>query len=185
VPVVITRASNNYGPYQYPEKLIPLFVTNALDDLPLPLYGDGRNVRDWLHVDDHAAAVEFLIENGVPGEVYNVAGGNECENVEITRKILSLLGKPETLIRKVADRVGHDRRYSLDASKVAALGFLAKARFDEALAATIDWYVAHPDWWPIKEHDPTIATTRPVPRKKDSRPLASLESPVGSEDTGL
>ena len=155
VPVVITRASNNYGPYQYPEKLIPLFVTNALDDLPLPLYGDGRNVRDWLYVDDHAAAVDFLIDNGVPGEVYNVAGGNECENVEITRKILSLLGKPETLIRKVADRVGHDRRYSLDASKLAALGFRAGARFDEALAATIDWYVAHPDWWrPIKEHDP-------------------------------
>ena len=155
LPVVITRASNNYGPYQYPEKLIPLFVTNALDDLPLPLYGDGRNVRDWLHVDDHAAAIEFLIEHGAPGEVYNVAGGNECENVEITHKILRALGKPETLVRKVADRVGHDRRYSLDASKLAALGFRAAARFDEALEETIRWYVEHPDWWrPIKEHDP-------------------------------
>ncbi len=155
VPVVITRASNNYGPYQYPEKLIPLFVTNALDDLPLPLYGDGKNVRDWLFVDDHAAAIEFLIDRGEPGEVYNVAGGNECENVEITKKILAILGKSETLIRPVADRVGHDRRYSLDAAKLARLGFHAKARFDEALASTIDWYVAHPDWWrPIKEHDP-------------------------------
>ena len=155
LPVVITRASNNYGPYQYPEKLIPLFVTNALDDLPLPLYGDGRNVRDWLYVDDHAAAIEFLIERGVPGEVYNVAGGNECENVEITHKILRALGKPETLIRKVADRVGHDRRYSLDAGKLAGLGFRAAARFDDALEETIRWYVEHPDWWrPIKEHDP-------------------------------
>jgi len=154
VPVVITRASNNYGPYQYPEKLIPLFVTNALDDLPLPLYGDGRNVRDWLFVDDHAAAIEFLITSGVPGEVYNVAGGNECENAEITKKILAALGKPETLIRKVADRVGHDRRYSLDAEKLARLGFRARATFDEALAATIRWYVDRPDWWrPIKEHD--------------------------------
>ncbi|HET7452740.1 MAG TPA: dTDP-glucose 4,6-dehydratase [Thermoanaerobaculia bacterium] len=155
VPVVISRASNNYGPYQYPEKLIPLFVTNALDDLPLPLYGDGKNIRDWLYVDDHAAAIEFLIERGTPGEVYNVAGGNECENVEITKKILAILGKPETLIRPVEDRVGHDRRYSLDAGKLARLGFRPKAGFDEALAATIDWYVAHPDWWrPIKEHDP-------------------------------
>jgi dTDP-glucose 4,6-dehydratase len=155
VPVVITRASNNYGPYQYPEKLIPLFVTNALDDLPVPLYGDGKNVRDWLHVDDHAAAIEFLIDRGVPGEVYNVAGGNECENVEITRRILQILGKPDTLIRRVADRVGHDRRYSLDAGKLARLGFRARAKFDQALAATIRWYVEHPDWWrPIKEHDP-------------------------------
>jgi len=155
VPVVMTRASNNYGPYQYPEKLIPLFVTNALDDLPLPLYGDGKNVRDWLYVDDHAAAIDFLIDRGAPGEVYNVAGGNECENVEITKKILAILGKPETLIRPVADRVGHDRRYSLDAGKLARLGFRATAKFDEALAATIGWYVEHPDWWrPIKEHDP-------------------------------
>jgi len=155
VPVVITRASNNYGPYQYPEQLIPLFVTNALDDLPVPLYGDGKNVRDWLYVDDHAAAIEFLIDRGIPGEVYNVAGGNECENVEITHRILEFLGKPETLIKRGADRVGHDRRYSLDAGKLARLGFRAKAKFEDALAATIRWYVEHPDWWrPIKEHDP-------------------------------
>ena len=155
VPVVITRASNNYGPYQYPEKLIPLFVTNALDDLPVPLYGDGRNVRDWLHVDDHAAAIEFLIERGEPGEVYNVAGGNETENIEITKKILKILGKPESLIRPVADRSGHDRRYSLDAGKLAGLGFSPKHRFDGALESTVAWYVEHPEWWrPIKDHDP-------------------------------
>ncbi|MGH9441712.1 MAG: dTDP-glucose 4,6-dehydratase [Thermoanaerobaculia bacterium] len=155
VPVVITRASNNYGPYQYPEKLIPLFVTNALDDLPVPLYGDGRNVRDWLHVDDHAAAVEFLIDRGEPGEVYNVAGGNETENVEITKKILRILGKPESLIRRVDDRSGHDRRYSLDAGKLARAGFSPKRRFEEALESTVAWYVEHPEWWrPIKDHDP-------------------------------
>jgi len=155
VPVVITRASNNYGPYQYPEKLIPLFVTNALDDLPVPLYGDGKNVRDWLYVDDHAAAVEFLIDRGEPGEVYNVAGGNEMENIEITRKILKSLGKPESLIRRVADRTGHDRRYSLDAGKLARLGFSPKHRIDEALESTVAWYAGHPEWWrPIKDHDP-------------------------------
>ncbi len=155
VPVVITRASNNYGPYQYPEKLIPLFVTNALDDLPVPLYGDGKNVRDWLHVDDHAAAVEFLIERGEPGEVYNVAGGNETENIEITKRILKILGKPESLIRPVVDRSGHDRRYSLDAGKLARLGFSPKRRFDEAIESTVSWYVDHPEWWrPIKDHDP-------------------------------
>ena len=120
MPVVITRASNNYGPYQYPEKLIPLFVTNAIDDLPLPLYGDGRNVRDWLFVRDHAAAIDFLLDAGQPGETYNVAGGNEAENIEITRPRAAELGKPESLIRFVDDRPGHDRRYSLDASKLAA-----------------------------------------------------------------
>jgi dTDP-glucose 4,6-dehydratase len=155
VPVVITRASNNYGPYQYPEKLIPLFVTNALDGLPVPLYGDGRNVRDWLHVDDHAAAVEFLIERGEPGEVYNVAGGNETENIEITKRILEILGKPESLIRRVVDRTGHDRRYSLDAKKLARVGFSPKHRFEDALESTVAWYVDHPEWWrPIKDHDP-------------------------------
>jgi dTDP-glucose 4,6-dehydratase len=154
VPVVISRGSNTYGPYQYPEKLIPLFVTNALDDRPLPLYGDGRNVRDWLYVDDHAGAVEFLIERGEPGEVYNVAGGNERENIDVTRKVLELVGKPETLIQKVADRVGHDRRYSLDASKLSRLGFAPRTAFDDALASTVAWYRTHESWWrPIKEHD--------------------------------
>jgi dTDP-glucose 4,6-dehydratase len=154
MPVVITRASNNYGPYQYPEKLIPLFVTNAIDGEPLPLYGDGRNVRDWLYVLDHAAAIDFLLETGEPGQTYNIAGGNETENIEITRRVLRALGKPESLIRFVDDRPGHDRRYSLDASRLARLGFTPKTPFDQGLAETIVWYRAHQEWWrPIKEKD--------------------------------
>jgi dTDP-glucose 4,6-dehydratase len=152
MPVVITRASNNFGPYQYPEKLIPLFVTNAIDDKPLPLYGDGKNVRDWLWVDDHCAAVDFLIEKGERGEVYNVGGGNERENRDITRQILEILGKPESLIKPVADRQGHDRRYSLDASKLAALGFTPKMNFEDGLRKTVQWYIDNEPWWrAIKE----------------------------------
>jgi dTDP-glucose 4,6-dehydratase len=154
LPVVITRASNNYGPYQYPEKLIPLFVTNAIDGLPLPLYGDGKNVRDWLFVRDHAAAIDFLLDAGEPGEVYNIAGGNEAENIEITRAVLRGLGKPESLIRFVDDRPGHDRRYSLDASKLARLGFRPTSPFEEGLAETVGWYKTHEEWWrPVKEKD--------------------------------
>jgi dTDP-glucose 4,6-dehydratase len=154
LPVVITRASNNYGPYQYPEKLIPLFVTNAIDGEPLPLYGDGRNVRDWLYVKDHAAAIDFLLDAGEPGETYNVAGGNEAENLAITKRVLSLLGKPESLIRFVDDRPGHDRRYSLDAGKLARLGFESATRFEDGLAETVRWYREREDWWrPIKERD--------------------------------
>ncbi len=154
VPVVITRASNNYGPFQYPEKLVPLFVTNALREESLPLYGDGRNVRDWLHVADHCRAVLFALEHGASGEVYNIAGGNERENVEITRAVLRLLGKPETLIRHVDDRVGHDRRYSLDASKLRRLGWAPQVGFEQGLADTVRWYVEHEAWWrPIKDHD--------------------------------
>ena len=154
LPVVITRASNNYGPYQYPEKLIPLFVTNAIDGEPLPLYGDGRNVRDWLFVRDHAAAIDFLLEAGEPGETYNVAGGNEAENIEITRRVLAILGKPETLIRFVDDRPGHDRRYSLDAGKLARLGFRSTTPFEEGLEETVRWYRDREDWWrPVKEKD--------------------------------
>jgi dTDP-glucose 4,6-dehydratase len=154
MPVVVTRASNNYGPYQYPEKLIPLFVTNAIDDQPLPLYGDGRNVRDWLFVEDHAAAIDFLLEAGQPGETYNVAGGNEAENILITRQVLTALGKPESLIRFVDDRPGHDRRYSLDASKLARLGWSPRTPIESGLAQTVDWYRAHESWWrPIKEKD--------------------------------
>ena len=154
VPVVITRASNNYGPYQYPEKLIPLFVTNAIDGLDLPLYGDGRNVRDWLYVRDHASAIDFLLDAGVSGEVYNIAGGNEAENIQITREILRQLSQPESLIRFVEDRPGHDRRYSLDAGKLARLGWRPRTRFEQGLTETIAWYRAHEDWWrPIKEKD--------------------------------
>ena len=155
MPVVITRASNNYGPYQYPEKLIPLFVTNAIDGEPLPLYGDGKNVRDWLYVRDHAAAIDFLLEKGRPGETYNIGGGNEAENIEITRRVLRELGRPESLIRFVDDRPGHDRRYSLDTRKLAALGFRPATSFEKGLAETVAWYRAHEDWWrPIKEKDP-------------------------------
>jgi dTDP-glucose 4,6-dehydratase len=154
LPVVITRASNNYGPYQYPEKLIPLFVTNAIDGQPLPLYGDGRNVRDWLYVKDHAAAIDFLLDAGEPGETYNIAGGNEAENIDITRKVLELLGRPESLIRFVDDRQGHDRRYSLDAGKLARLGFRCATPFEEGLEETVRWYREREDWWrPVKERD--------------------------------
>jgi dTDP-glucose 4,6-dehydratase len=150
-PVVITRSSNNFGPFQYPEKVIPLFVTNALEDRPLPLYGDGRNVRDWLYVLDNCAAIDLVLRRGGDGEVYNVGAGNEVENIELTREILRLTDKPETLIRSVTDRPGHDRRYSLDSSKIAGLGWTAHWRFADALAATVRWYREHPDWWrPLK-----------------------------------
>lgn len=154
VPVAISRASNTYGPYQYPEKLIPLFVTNALRDQPLPLYGDGRNVRDWLHVEDHCRAVLFVLERGQAGEVYNVAGGNERENIDITRRVLALLGKPESLIRPVADRVGHDRRYSLSADKLRAAGWQPRVAFEAGLERAVRWYAENEWWWqPIKDHD--------------------------------
>ena len=155
MPVVITRASNNYGPYQYPEKLIPLFVTNAIDGERLPLYGDGKNIRDWLYVRDHAAAIDFLLEKGQPGETYNIGGGNEAENIEITRRVLRELSRPESLIRFVDDRPGHDRRYSLDTRKLASLGFRAATSFEKGLAETVAWYRDHESWWrPIKEKDP-------------------------------
>ncbi|MBW3672111.1 MAG: dTDP-glucose 4,6-dehydratase [Acidobacteria bacterium] len=152
LPVIVTRASNNFGPYQYPEKLIPLFVTNAIDEQPLPLYGDGRNVRDWLFVKDHCAAIDFLIEKGERGEVYNIGGGNEAENRDITRRILQLLDKPESLIRQVPDRQGHDRRYSIDTSKLAKLGFRCEHDFEQALEKTVSWYRNNETWWrTIKE----------------------------------
>ena len=157
VPVVITRASNNYGPYQFPEKVIPLFVTNALDDQPVPLYGDGLHERDWLHVSDHCRAIDVLIDAGVNGEVYNVGGGNHVRNVDLTRRILDALGKPESLITRVPDRPGHDRRYSLDTTKLRALGWSPAVAFDEGLHATAQWYVENQWWWrPIKEHDPAF-----------------------------
>src|SRR5205814_875918 len=147
LPIIVTRASNNFGPWQYPEKLIPLFVTNAIDDVPLPLYGDGRNVRDWLFVEDHCAAIDFLIEHGTNAETYNIGGGNERENREITAKILQALGKPESLIKRVADRQGHDRRYSIDMTKLNTLGFRCETDFETALGRTIDWYRNNEAWW--------------------------------------
>jgi len=157
VPVIVTRASNNYGPYQFPEKVIPLFVTHALDGIPLPLYGDGMNVRDWLHVDDHCRAIDFLLEKGEPGQTYNVGGGNEVPNIELTRRILGLLGRPETLIRRVTDRPGHDRRYSLSCARLRGLGWSPQVPFDAGLKATVDWYRANEAWWrPLKEADPAF-----------------------------
>ena len=154
LPVVITRSSNNFGPYQYPEKVIPLFVTNALDGEPLPLYGDGRNVRDWLYVEDNCAAIDLVLRRGRDGEVYNVGGGTEVENIALTRQILRLTGRPETLIRAVADRAGHDRRYSLDSTKVRGLGWAPRHAFAEALAATVGWYREHESWWrPLKSSE--------------------------------
>jgi dTDP-glucose 4,6-dehydratase len=157
VPVIVTRASNNYGPYQFPEKLIPLFITNAIDRLPVPLYGDGGNVRDWLHVLDHCRAVDLLIERGESGEVYNIGGGNEVANLDITRRILSLLDRPESLIRHVPDRQGHDRRYCVDTSRLRALGWAPQADFDAGLQRTVEWYAANEWWWrPVKEQDPAF-----------------------------
>jgi len=154
VPVVVTRASNNYGSHQFPEKVIPLFVTNAIDQQPLPLYGDGLNVRDWLHVDDHCRAIDLLIARGQSGETYNIGGGQETTNVDLTHRILGLTGRPASLIERVADRPGHDRRYALDTSKLAALGWAPEVPFEQGLAATVDWYRSNEWWWrPIKQHD--------------------------------
>jgi dTDP-glucose 4,6-dehydratase len=151
VPVLITRSSNNFGPYQYPEKVIPLFVTNALDDKPLPLYGDGRNVRDWLYVLDNCAGIDLVLRKGGEGEVYNIGGGHEVENIVLTRQILQLTGKPETLMQPVKDRLGHDRRYSVDSHKVRQLGWTPRHRFGDALRTTVAWYREHEAWWrPLK-----------------------------------
>jgi dTDP-glucose 4,6-dehydratase len=146
--VVVTRCSNNYGRYQFPEKLIPLMVVNALHDRPLPVYGDGANVRDWLHVEDHCQGLLLALEKGRAGEVYNLGGGAERKNLEIVQGILGLLGKPESLIKYVADRPGHDRRYAIDPTKSRAeLGWKAAHTFEQGLADTVKWYVDHPAWW--------------------------------------
>jgi dTDP-glucose 4,6-dehydratase len=145
---LITRCSNNYGPYQFPEKLIPLMILNAMTDTPLPVYGDGMNVRDWIHVEDHCAAIERVLEAGREGEVYNVGGRSERHNIDIVRAILAALGKPESLIRFVADRPGHDRRYAIDDRKIEReLGWTRSRKFEDGLRATIDWYRANEVWW--------------------------------------
>jgi dTDP-glucose 4,6-dehydratase len=147
-PVIVTRCSNNYGPFQFPEKLIPLFITNALKDEPLPLYGDGMNVRDWLHARDHSSAIMRVLEAGIPGEVYNIGGNNERTNLEMTEYILTTLDKPRSLIRFVTDRPGHDRRYAIDSSKIKrALGWEPGYSFEKAMNETIEWYVHNRRWW--------------------------------------
>ena len=147
LPVIVTRCSNNYGPYQYPEKLIPLFVTNALDGNPLPVYGTGKNVRDWIYVLDHCAALDFLLGAGEPGQVYNVGAGNEKSVLEIAALLLDELGKPESLIEFVQDRPGHDIRYSLATDKFRALGWAPEADFEQALRHTVRWYAENEGWW--------------------------------------
>jgi dTDP-glucose 4,6-dehydratase len=155
VPVIITRASNNYGPYQFPEKVIPLFVTNLIDDIQVPLYGDGGNVRDWLHVNDHCRALDLLIHEGSSGEVYNIGGGNEVKNVDLTHTLLRLVGKDESLIRRVEDRKGHDRRYSVSTAKLRGMGWKPGVAFEQGLQDTVAWYQQNEWWWrPVKERDP-------------------------------
>jgi dTDP-glucose 4,6-dehydratase len=144
---VVTRGSNTYGPYHHPEKLIPLFVTNAIDDLPLPLYGDGLQERDWLYVTDHAGAIDHVLRHGASGETYNVPGSAELANRDVVRLLLDRLGKPWSLVRSVPDRPGHDRRYALDGSRLAALGWRNRVAFDAGLAATVDWFTANEGWW--------------------------------------
>ena len=150
---VITRCSNNYGPYQFPEKLIPLLVTNLMDGKQIPIYGDGKNVRDWLHVDDHCAGILLALEKGKAGEAYNIGGNNERENIVIAKKLLSLLGKDESSIKYVEDRLGHDRRYAIDASKITReLGWKPKHDFESGIKSTVEWYQANEKWWrPLKK----------------------------------
>lgn len=147
LPILITRSSNNFGPNQYPEKLIPLFVTNAIEDKSLPLYGDGKNVRDWLYVVDNCCAIDFVLHHGTFGEIYNIGGGNEYSNIFITEHILKFLDKSKNLIQYVKDRAGHDRRYSIDCDKIHRLGWELETDFEIALQETVQWYVDHPKWW--------------------------------------
>ncbi|GHF23031.1 dTDP-glucose 4,6-dehydratase [Amycolatopsis deserti] len=152
LPVCVTRCSNNYGPYQFPEKVIPLFVTNLLDGLTVPLYGDGLNVRDWLHVDDHCHGIQLVAEGGRPGEIYNIGGGTELTNRELTERLLAAVGVGWERVEQVADRKGHDRRYSVDITKISTeLGYAPRVSFDEGLAATVRWYADNRAWWePLK-----------------------------------
>jgi dTDP-glucose 4,6-dehydratase len=147
LPALITRCSNNFGPYQFPEKLIPVLVTNAMEDRPLPIYGDGLNVREWIFADEHSRAVALALDRGRPGEVYNIGSGEEKTNLEVVRSILKLMSKPESLVNFVKDRPGHDRRYSVDCSKIRReWNWSSEIDFASGLAATIDWYRGHQDW---------------------------------------
>ena len=148
LPVTISRCSNNYGPYQFPEKLIPLMIANALADKPLPVYGTGENVRDWLYVEDHCRAIDMIIHDGKVGEIYNIGGHNERTNIEVVKTILKQLGKPESLITFVGDRKGHDLRYAIDPAKISrGLGWLPETKFDDGIRQTIDWYLQNKEWW--------------------------------------
>lgn len=148
MPVIVTRCSNNYGPYQFPEKLIPLIITNALADMELPVYGDGLNVRDWIHVKDHCAAIDLVVHRGEDGNIYNIGASNERTNIEIVKLVLEILGKPESLIRYVTDRPGHDRRYAIDSGKITEkLGYKPGVDFSGGMRETVEWYVKNKGWW--------------------------------------
>jgi dTDP-glucose 4,6-dehydratase len=147
LPVIVTRCSNNFGPYQFPEKMIPLFTTNLLRGHTVPLYGDGLNMRDWIHVDDHNRAADLVLRKGTPGEIYNIGAGNELTNLELTHMLLNLTGRDEGSIRWVADRLGHDRRYSVNVDKIRGLGWDLQRDFHDSLATTVDWYRTRADWW--------------------------------------
>ncbi|MFH0817894.1 MAG: dTDP-glucose 4,6-dehydratase [Candidatus Micrarchaeota archaeon] len=147
LPVIITRSSNNFGPYQHPEKLIPKFITNTMQNIPLPLYGDGLNVRDWIYVEDNCSGIETAALKGKPGEIYNIGGGNERANIDITKLILARLKKPDSLIKRVPDRLGHDRRYSIDSSKLSSIGWKPKHSFEQAMEKTVAWYLENRKWW--------------------------------------
>lgn len=150
-PIIITRSSNNFGPYQFPEKVIPLFITNLIEGEKVPLYGTGKNVRDWIHVQDNCEAIDFIIHNGKAGEIYNIGGGNEVQNIVLTKSIISHMGKNDSFIKYVEDRAGHDLRYSLDCSKLHSLGWKPKFNFNEAIKHTIEWYKSNSQWWtPLK-----------------------------------
>jgi len=172
LPVTVTRSSNQFGPYQYPEKVIPLFVTNLFEGHKVPLYGDGGNIRDWLFVEDNCAGVDLVLRQGNVGEVYNIGAGNEITNRELTHRLLELCGRDESYIEKVTDRLGHDRRYSIDTSKVRALGWKPEHTLEEALAATVDWYRSNEWWWrPLRDHDDVLK--RPQSERHLTQPPSS------------
>ena len=154
LPTIVTRGSNTFGPYQYPEKILPLFVTNLIDNKPVPVYGDGLQVRDWIYVEDHCQGIDIALHHGEVGQAYNVGGGNERTNIDVTRRLLSHLGKTDELIRYVADRPGHDRRYSLDTTKIRGMGYKPVATFEQRLEETVNWYLTNEPWWrKIQEGD--------------------------------
>jgi dTDP-glucose 4,6-dehydratase len=175
LPLIVTRGSNNYGPYQYPEKIVPVFITNAIDDLPLPLYKDGSAVRDYLHVEDHCRGIDLVLHQGAMGEIYNVGTGRETSGMDVARTVVQVLGKPESLIQNVADRPGHDYRYALDVGKIRALGWEPAVDFCEGMEQTVSWYRQHQSWWrPLKSGEYWDYYRR------NYRPLAGAGSEAGA-----
>jgi len=187
-PTLVTRGSNTYGPYQYPEKMLPLFITNAIEDKPVPMYGDGMYVRDWMHVLDHSAGIDLVLHKGELGQIYNVGGGNEHPNIEVTYSILERLGKPRSLINYVADRPGHDRRYSVDTAKIHELGWSPQVPFAQGLADTIDWYSKNEKWWKkiksgeFAEYYARMYEQREILRRHDDEPRKDADDKSSEEE---